>query len=125
MYETIQQLHQSNIVKEIKNAECVYEEDEQVVDIEAVLKDNSELHIREKQSDTAFHYSYHWQDQTGKLLRRWDDAPHHKHLNTYPYHQHIQVNRKIEIIESEPVTIDDVILQIQQTCKMDKNKRAL
>lgn len=27
---------------------------------------------------TTRRYSFHWQDAQGKLVRRWDNAPHHK-----------------------------------------------
>ena len=33
-------------------------------------------------------YSYHWQDKEGQLIKRWDNAPHHKELNNYPHHIH-------------------------------------
>ncbi len=34
-------------------------------------------------------YSYHWQDEDGTLLRRWDNAPHHPEVATHPYHLHL------------------------------------
>ena len=33
-------------------------------------------------------YSFHWQDMTGKLLKRWDNAAHHRELSTSPHHVH-------------------------------------
>ena len=33
-------------------------------------------------------YSYHWQDSKGRLIKRWDNAPHHKELENYPHHIH-------------------------------------
>jgi hypothetical protein len=33
-------------------------------------------------------YSFHWQDKTGKLLKRWDNAAHHRELSTSPHHVH-------------------------------------
>ncbi len=34
-------------------------------------------------------YSYHWErrGQTGEIYR-WDNAPHHSHVNTFPDHFH-------------------------------------
>lgn len=31
-------------------------------------------------------YSFHWQQQDGKLLKRWDNAPHHPEITTFPDH---------------------------------------
>ncbi len=33
-------------------------------------------------------YSFHWQDAQGKLVRRWDNAPHFPHLPHAPDHVH-------------------------------------
>jgi Family of unknown function (DUF6516) len=35
-------------------------------------------------------YSYHWQNKSGGLLSRWDNAPHHNHIITFPHHRHHQ-----------------------------------
>jgi hypothetical protein len=33
-------------------------------------------------------YKYQWQSPEGNLLKRWDNAPHHKEINTFPDHVH-------------------------------------
>ena len=33
-------------------------------------------------------YSFHWQDEAGQLLKRWDNAAHHPELSTHPHHVH-------------------------------------
>jgi hypothetical protein len=33
-------------------------------------------------------YRHHWQDQTGCLLKRWDNAPHYPHVPSFPHHLH-------------------------------------
>ncbi len=33
-------------------------------------------------------YSYHWQSKNGSLIKRWDNAPHHKELAGFPDHLH-------------------------------------
>lgn len=33
-------------------------------------------------------YSYHWQTKAGKLIKRWDNAPHHREIATFPDHLH-------------------------------------
>ena len=31
---------------------------------------------------------HHWQDGNGVLIKRWDNAPHHPAIETFPYHLH-------------------------------------
>jgi hypothetical protein len=33
-------------------------------------------------------YKYQWQSSEGNLLKRWDNAPHHREINTFPHHVH-------------------------------------
>ena len=33
-------------------------------------------------------YHFHWQDAQGRLIRRWDNAPHHPEIDTFPHHVH-------------------------------------
>ncbi|MGZ8218021.1 toxin-antitoxin system TumE family protein [Methylomagnum sp.] len=33
-------------------------------------------------------YSFHWQRADGSLVRRWDNAPHHREIATFPHHLH-------------------------------------
>ena len=56
----------------------------------AVLIDSSELFIREYNSIDSYLYSYHWQDESGLLRIRWDNAPHHQELENYPHHLHLK-----------------------------------
>lgn len=47
-------------------------------------------------------YRFHWQDAKGRLIHRWDNAPHHPHLPGFPYHLHLGENMSVET--SEPIT---------------------
>jgi hypothetical protein len=33
-------------------------------------------------------YRHHWQDRHGRLLKRWDNAPHYPAIDTFPHHLH-------------------------------------
>lgn len=56
--------------------------------IKVELKDNSIVHIKEYIDTYERNYSYHWLDLNGNLIIRWDNAPHHKNIRTYPHHFH-------------------------------------
>ncbi|HEW79302.1 MAG TPA: hypothetical protein ENH34_04985 [Phycisphaerales bacterium] len=34
-------------------------------------------------------YHFHWQDHDRQLIRRWDNAPHHPEIKTFPDHVHV------------------------------------
>jgi len=55
-------------------------------------------------------YSFHWQNSDNKLVKRWDNAPHHPEIQTYPNHVHIE--KEDNVSPSFPVTGLEVILLI-------------
>lgn len=46
-----------------------------------------------------------------KLITRWDNANHHKHISTYPHHIHIGAENNI--VESIDITLNDVLIEIR------------
>jgi hypothetical protein len=34
-------------------------------------------------------YKYHFQDSDNSLIFRYDNAPHHKEIETFPHHKHL------------------------------------
>lgn len=56
-------------------------------------------------------YSFHWQNRKGKLIKRWDNVPHHKELGSFPYHLHFHSG---EPIESKPMTLKKVLKEIEK-----------
>jgi hypothetical protein len=44
---------------------------------------------REYFSKTGRKYSFHWQKKSGEMISRWDNAPHHTHISTFPHHRHL------------------------------------
>ncbi len=52
-------------------------------------------------------YSYHYQDDIGRLIFRYDNVPHHPHVTTHPHHKH--VGRSSEATEQvEPAQAPDI-----------------
>jgi hypothetical protein len=79
------------------------------IKIRTVLVDDSELHIKEFFSIESLLYSYHWQDEMGIIRIRWDNAPHHPQLRTYPHHKH-----NPDVNESKEVSLEDVLMEIRE-----------
>ncbi len=84
------------------------------LDCKVLLIDGSELFVTEYfavfddkiQRDK---YSYHLQ-KNGELIIRWDNAPHHKELFTFPFHVH----RKDGVHESKEMMVEDVLEEISE-----------
>lgn len=76
--------------------------------VKAILIDDSSLYIKEYCSLDGYFYSYHWQDQDGSLRIRWDNAPHHDDLRTFPHHKHSP-----QLEESKEMNLEDVMLEIK------------
>ncbi len=60
--------------------------------------------------DGSRKYSFHWQDENGDCILRWDNAPHHQNVGTFPYHKHIGKEENIE--ESQPMKVDTIMAHI-------------
>lgn len=59
----------------------------------AILVDGGMIELSERgieiQGELAItRYRHHWQDGRGRLIKRWDNAPHHPEIDTFPHHLH-------------------------------------
>jgi hypothetical protein len=54
-------------------------------------------------------YRFHYMDDKGALVFRYDNAPHHQ-VSTFPHHKHLPTN----IIASHPPGLIDVIDEIEK-----------
>jgi len=59
-------------------------------------------------------YTYHDQDQHGNLVFRYDDAPHHPEVETFPHHKHVRRDDKESIEETAPPHLGRVLKEIEQ-----------
>ena len=80
------------------------------------FNDDSILYIREYVDENERSYSYHWQTKEGKLIIRWDNAPHHKNIPTYPHHKHI----KGDVLPNYAITCEEILKEIEQVLKSQK-----
>ena len=74
------------------------------------LIDGSILFAREYVDEATRDYAFHWQDQGNQLLMRWDNAPHHHQLRTFPHHKHTPQG----VVENLEIALSDVLQQIRQ-----------
>lgn len=117
MHDVVLQLRNSKIVQNVEILEFENTETISIIHIKAILINKTELYVREKTSENGFRYAYHWQRKNGKLIRRWDNVPHHKHIRSFPYHQHIFAHGKLTINKSYAVNLEKVLAIIMSILK--------
>lgn len=76
------------------------------------FRGNSVLFAREYIVLAHRKYSFYWQNVDKLLKIRWDNAPHFKHIATFPHHKHIGEN---DIQASFDITFEDVIRPIKNS----------
>jgi len=68
-----------------------------IIEGKLIFVDESVLHFIEfinvKQTAEVYKYSYHYQDRNGNLVFRYDMAPHHREIESFPHHKHIHSNK--------------------------------
>jgi hypothetical protein len=69
--------------------------------VRCTLIDGSELQPTERVRDVGDalaieKYSFHWQNKDGTPIYRWDNAPHHRDLSTFPHHLHAGANEIVQ-----------------------------
>ncbi|GBE02279.1 hypothetical protein BMS3Bbin06_00267 [bacterium BMS3Bbin06] len=88
------------------------------IKITASLIDDTELYIREYSDVDERNYSYHWQDYNRRLLMLWDNAGHHRHIETYPHHLHCSS----DILPSYHISCEEILKDIEDQISSEKNR---
>ena len=60
---------------------------------------------------TFLHYRYHFQDPHNQMIFRYDSAPHHRHLPSFPDHKHVAD----AVIASARPSLDQVVREVMDT----------
>lgn len=110
IHDTLTLLANSRIVRHIDIIEDDPGEKISILKLRVILIDRSILSITEIEKTDEIKYSYNWQKTKGDLIMRWDNAPHWKHLKTYPHHKHL--NRKT-VVETNEVTFAEVLAVVE------------
>lgn len=76
--------------------------------------DGSVLHFIEfanvKSTVDRYKHSYHYQDHNDHLIFRYDMAPHHRDIPTFPHHKHAKSGN---VVESFTPTLREVLDEIE------------
>jgi len=55
---------------------------------DGLIVELTERIIEESGTFNTTKYRFHWQNKSGELIKRWDNAPHHPEINSFPDHLH-------------------------------------
>jgi len=53
------------------------------------LLDFDEVILLRREQLVKLRYAYHYQNEAGELIFRYDNAPHYPNIVTYPHHKHV------------------------------------
>ena len=72
------------------------------------------------QEENRLKYRFHLMDKEGNIVFRYDNAPHHKDVSSFPHHKHLPIT----VVESDEKGIMDVLdeIEILMSNAMDINK---
>lgn len=77
------------------------------------LKDGSNLRVTEQwESGHLKRYSYYWLTPCNELQIGWDNAPHHRQVESFPHHKHVQSHNNLQ--PSAETSLEDVMKVILQ-----------
>ena len=108
--EIFKLLSDSPIVKSFDVLEYKKWKDGRFYKLKIILRDESILFVRDYIDDKERNYSFQWQTYDSKLIVRWDNARHHKHISTYPNHKHVGG----KVMESNEISLNDILRYIEQ-----------
>ena len=78
-----------------------------------VFIDKSVLEFMELVSEKEAEYRFQYMDKDNGLICRWDSAPHHKEVPTFPYHLHtkkgIKESKKANFVDILDIVTERVI----------------
>lgn len=97
-------LNENKLVRKVEVLDYFTTDSSRYFKIIIYFIDGSALYAREYNSEEERNYSFHWQ-KDNELILRWDNAPHHKNLKSFPDHIHLPTGMK----ESSAVSLSDVL----------------
>jgi hypothetical protein len=104
----IDKIRKSSLVKRIISLDADTAPNLYRIKVRVELKNGWFVDFFERRSPDKRRYSYHVFRKDGKMIIRWDNAPHYPNLSTFPHHKH----RGRTIEESVEVSTTDVLREL-------------
>ena len=75
------------------------------------------VEVKDTDVSEKIKYRYQYMDKDHAMVFRYDNAPHHSHIPTFPHHKHVDEEH---VKESREPTLDDVLLEIAQRRRLQE-----
>ncbi len=108
-YNVLNILKQSKIVAKIISVDFDSAVGYSILKIRVELVNRWHLQIWEHETPVTRRYAYHVFKGATTIVR-WDNAPHHRDISTFPHHKH----RGSEIVGSEEMQVGDVLDELEK-----------
>jgi hypothetical protein len=69
------------------------------------------VEVKNTDLDQKIKYRYHYMNERQEIIFRYDNAPHHNQISTFPHHKH----ENNQIKPSNEPNLDKILLEIAQT----------
>jgi Family of unknown function (DUF6516) len=80
--------------------------------LKIVFANGTELYVRDSLLDGRQRkYAFHWQNESGRLIARWDNAAHWPEIDTFLHHKH--VGEAGQVVASEGTTLEEMLAVIR------------
>ncbi|MCZ7394100.1 MAG: DUF6516 family protein [Candidatus Methanoperedens sp.] len=109
MHRVINILRESRIVDSILSIDSDAFGEYYKLKIQVRLVNGWKLHVWEHATPKIRRYAYHV-SKGQKLIIRWDNAPHHKQIRTFPHHKHV----KEAVLESKERMVEDILIELER-----------
>ncbi len=87
--------------------------DETTLRITLYLNDGSNLRVTEQwEAGQIRRYSYYWLTSDNELRIGWNNAPHHRQLESFPHHKHVERQDNMQV--SAETCLEEVMRVILQ-----------
>ena len=77
------------------------------------------LEVKDMDVIEKIKYRYQYMQKDHAMIFRYDNAPHHSHLQTFPHHKHVD---EAQVKESREATLDKVLLEVAQRIRLQEQK---
>lgn len=74
------------------------------------LLDFDEVVLLRSEQIIKLRYAYHYQNESGEVIFRYDNAPHYPNIITYPHHKHSGT----AVEPAQAPDLSEVLLEIEQ-----------
>ena len=77
------------------------------------LKDGTSLRVAEQWAGKVLkRYSYYWLNSANELKVGWDNAPHHRQMESFPHHKHVGQPGNLQ--SSRETSLEEVMRVVQR-----------